>query len=972
MDRKLIQSKFQTLLILFSMFLASCGGSNGEDSSSEPITLTGTFIDSPVANIYYRTETQSGYTNLNGGFVYILGETIEFSIGKVMLPKTAAKDLITPFDIANTDDPNHPIVINIARLLQSLDEDNDASNGLKISSRSHELAQELPATVSDEDLNARMLEWIKTSNGSPIISPERAISHLLANIKGSDDYDNDSVINQLDNCVTIKNENQRDTDQDGIGDICDLTPAGPDTDSDGRPDILDNCVNESNSDQLDSDEDEIGNACDTTPYGPDSDGDGTPDLIDNCPSIENTTQQDIDQDAVGDLCDSSPIGNDSEAPVATILFPPEFSISKNATVTIRGTANDSTRIEEVSVNGIAATSTDNYANWVVELELEQGLNEVVVETSDTVNIDQRSDTAIVQITGPAITYPGDIAVDKTNNKIYWIDSLGPILSMDLSTKHRSIVEVQPGDIDFSSPRGFALSENGDTAYISDTELDAVITLNLATGQAQLLSNCPSELSFGDEIAMDHDAERILVADSSKDQVVAINMNTGECSVLFSQGSSIGGLAWNEVNKKIYYGSGNLLYSYDEETGSNEVVAEAMQSPLTGHVKHLLFDPERNRIIWRGSNDYYDTDVLYMLNAETSEITEITNNQIANEEAKIGTAHNMVLSADGNQVLLMNITMQALIGIDLDTGEHSILMNNLPSERDQGPNMQYPKSIVTNDGYAYAIDGRSKAIMKINLENGDKEIFLDQVLDFSSLTMRIENIRIDRENNQLYVMVDVDVIPEKLYLNDSLPEFIKVDLTTKEQTIFSTARAIGDEPDLHYASDFELDIKHNRVLALDTSPDEIVEIDISTGERNIFSGRGIPNNTHEFSQVKQAILDTNGNRLFVYGSPLLEVDLKTGNRTVFTTRTEMQGLLAIDNTHQRLFSLIGKVIYEMDLQTKVIKSVSDWTSSDAQNQLSSYKKLTYSEQTNLLYVTDSTSQMIFVIDTVTGSRMILSN
>ncbi|HUM10124.1 MAG TPA: thrombospondin type 3 repeat-containing protein, partial [Myxococcaceae bacterium] len=71
------------------------------------------------------------------------------------------------------------------------------------------------------------------------------------------DTDGDGVDDARDNCPTVANGDQKDTDQDGIGDACDK-----DIDNDGVLNAQDNCVKDANPDQRDDDGDGVGDVCD--------------------------------------------------------------------------------------------------------------------------------------------------------------------------------------------------------------------------------------------------------------------------------------------------------------------------------------------------------------------------------------------------------------------------------------------------------------------------------------------------------------------------------------------------------------------------------------------------------------------------------------------------------------------------------------------------------------------------------------
>jgi hypothetical protein len=78
-----------------------------------------------------------------------------------------------------------------------------------------------------------------------------------------------------------------------------FTPVAADTDGDGVSDGADNCSSVANAGQTDTDSDGTGDACDS-----DDDGDSIADGSDNCPLLSNAVQSDVDVDGVGDVCDA--------------------------------------------------------------------------------------------------------------------------------------------------------------------------------------------------------------------------------------------------------------------------------------------------------------------------------------------------------------------------------------------------------------------------------------------------------------------------------------------------------------------------------------------------------------------------------------------------------------------------------------------------------------------------------------------
>jgi len=135
--------KTQLLLpVIISLFLllsaCSSGGGNSPDNNA---TQSGVFIDSPVEGLSYASATLNGTTDADGAFSYETNETVTFSIGDITLGSTSGAAVITPVDMVNgATSETDPVVTNIARFLQTLDDDGNPDNGIMISNTVSNLA----------------------------------------------------------------------------------------------------------------------------------------------------------------------------------------------------------------------------------------------------------------------------------------------------------------------------------------------------------------------------------------------------------------------------------------------------------------------------------------------------------------------------------------------------------------------------------------------------------------------------------------------------------------------------------------------------------------------------------------------------------------------------------------------------------------------------------------------------------------
>lgn len=130
------------------MFLSSCGTNSG-GSSSQPVVLTGVFIDSPVANINYVSEGVIAMTDNSGQFNCNLGSDITFYLDDgsnrtLLLGTLSCRAVVSPMELITNDafnvtsslgelPPEQQIsVARFLRIIQSLDVDSNPDNGISL------------------------------------------------------------------------------------------------------------------------------------------------------------------------------------------------------------------------------------------------------------------------------------------------------------------------------------------------------------------------------------------------------------------------------------------------------------------------------------------------------------------------------------------------------------------------------------------------------------------------------------------------------------------------------------------------------------------------------------------------------------------------------------------------------------------------------------------------------------------------
>lgn len=184
--------------------------------------------DGPVGGLSYQTATRSGVTNGSGEFEYLPGETVQFSVGGIEFPPVAAGERVTPLDMAGTDaDLDDPVVVNILRLLQTLDADGDPDNGITIAPAVAESLENVNLDFSAPGFETTAATAVNNAVGRPLVAAEQAVAHFERSLQGdllgswvyAESNGNINVLTFIDDSTYLIAHSQDDDDEQIAGSV---------------------------------------------------------------------------------------------------------------------------------------------------------------------------------------------------------------------------------------------------------------------------------------------------------------------------------------------------------------------------------------------------------------------------------------------------------------------------------------------------------------------------------------------------------------------------------------------------------------------------------------------------------------------------------------------------------------------------------------------------------------------------------
>lgn len=643
---------------------------------------------------------------------------------------------------------------------------------------------------------------------------------------------------------------------------------------------------------------------------------------------------------------NTPPPPDTTSPTANISFPPQQSITQAAEVTVRGSASDNVGVTNVTVNGVNATSDDNFATWSATIPLTQGANAITVSASDAAgNSAAASQPVQIHYQSRLLYRPSPAVFDSANNRL--------------------IVRDDGVQIRANLKNGL----NG----------PALVMIDLASGNQTTLSDNATpnaDNSFTVPIAhvLDSVNNRVIVVDRGIPALLAVDLNTGARTVISDPSITsddpvfkIRDIQLDSANNRLLGITATSLLSVDLSTGVSTLISHETLPNATNPISYpskMALDIANNRVLTDSRVEGTDTGVLAIdLSSGARTVISSATQPNATNMLLSGSA-DMNLDAANNRVLLADLATRSIYAVNLDTGERTILVDSSHTLIDR---RHIPRSVLidSNNNRALIQDRALKTVFAMDLTTGTLTTLT--TLDVNSS---------DPDGYSGYDAIAYDSANKRAVLTRH-GMISAVDANSGEQTLlFPDTMLFGSS-----TKGMTLDDQNNIIL---TERSIVQTTNINSAERTIVSNKFLPDAKNNFKFSNAVAFDSDTKYAYILDHALhavFRVDMATGQRAILSDSTTPDAVnplsrpwdVALDKANNRLLVLDTDLLalLAVNLDTGARTIISD-NSTPVGNPLSSPKAIAFDQANNRVLVADSGLNAIIAISLSNGARTIVSD
>ena len=664
-----------------------------------------------------------------------------------------------------------------------------------------------------------------------------------------------------------------------------------------------------------------------------------------------------------DTVSDSTIENEYESnpPEVILIFPHLSMMTDKVESLVRGSSQDESFVNSITVNGIKAESSDGFKNWTAKIPLLVGDNSLLIEATDehgnravvTSAYSIRRSALYTSLSGGDINYNTNefVAADHTQCNI---------IKADLLSGHSEIIADNStivGGVYFPAINGVAVDEKRNKTYVLNATDNSVISVNNFDGMKSILFETNG-----------HELDRIVFDD--KNDVLYLLLRT------------------NDVLKYEIFTSAITLLAFNKSTD---------RLPDLINVNSITYHEGRNTLFLMDGEgkSIYEADLINL------EYKLISSTTFPNSQFDFEYYPDITTSKNGDKIYLIDNHYDRILSIDIDTGSKTMIVDTSDTTLgDMG-------GVIFNESskHLVVIDSSSDLIWGVNPESGAMK-------KLSSTNFPND----DAQFGGSYAMV-LDEKRRELIVTSSYPAaIVAVDVDSGQRKYVVHA---GDKPtceDLWQPIDITLDIKRDKIITFFYGDNNLVEVDRETGtcvnltEMNV-GGEDLKSveydsendnfivisdskifilsaenyevlntyqgNQSEFSNVEDIEMDYEKHRALISStnkSSISSINLNTGKPELlgsYEYSIISIGGLAIDQQNKRLFTAArsGDPVHELNLdnlENTVISNINSGIS------LHMPQNIEYDSKLGFIYIGDYRLNHISVVDTVTGERLILSH
>lgn len=468
---------------------------------------------------------------------------------------------------------------------------------------------------------------------------------------------------------------------------------------------------------------------------------------------------------------------DTQAPTAKIYFPTDQALTTADSITVTGTATDAQNspITSVTVNGEAATSDNDFANWRAVVPLTAGSNAITVETADSQGNSEASAANITIKNEVALLNPNDISLSSAGDRIFLVDEvLRAVVAVDTTSGQRSVIsDTERGTGAVLNAPG-TITQDGATDRVLVGDGTQIIAVDLATGNRSLFA----DLGTGNQaidLTLDTNGARVLVV--TTDNVLAVPTTGGSVTEL-STGVT---LPFNSPGSIVVDSAGDRALVVD--SGDASVIAVDLASGA--------------RSVLASANVGNGVDLATPLG--------ITLNNAASSA---------LVTDLGSPTVAPRI-----VAIELTTGTRTVVSSGGSASIGSGQEFSFPVAVVANSSSILVIDPALASILSVNETNGNRGV--------------VSSGRVGDgiEFNGPF-SIGYDVSNDRALVTDNVTNAIyTVDLDNGARTLLSGG---GSGTGTEFVSLFNLAIGETQAYVTDTDTASVLAVDLGSGNRTVLS------------------------------------------------------------------------------------------------------------------------------------------